>query len=84
MLLVTFQESRKDAQPLADIRLFPGITVTGEIGAVYRIELQESVGGRWQRLRLVALSKPAEEFFDYTAGGRSGFYPATLGTQRND
>lgn len=74
--LVTFKESRKDVQPLAEIRLVPGITVNGEIGAVYRIEFQESVGGPWQLLRMVALSKPTEEFFDYSAGGRSRFYRA--------
>lgn len=59
-----------------EIRLVPGITVNGEIGAVCRIEFQESVGGPWQLLRMVALSKPTEEFFDYSVGGRSRFYRA--------
>ncbi|HAB17516.1 MAG TPA: hypothetical protein PLX89_07500 [Verrucomicrobiota bacterium] len=75
--LVTFPESEVSPPPQMAIRLIPGITVSGEIGGIYRIEFQEDVNDSWQLLRLVVLSRPDEEFFDYEARGRSRFYRVT-------
>lgn len=73
--LVTFQESRKDTAPQMGIRVVPGITVTGEVGGVYRIEYKDSLpGAGWQLLRVIVLAQPVEEFFDYEARGQERVY----------
>jgi len=73
--LVTFAESRKDTVPEMRVRAVPGITVSGEVGGVYRMEYKDGLpGGEWKLLRLVALAAPEEEFFDYEARGRERYY----------
>lgn len=73
--MVVFKESQKNTPAELGIRAVPGITVTGEVGGVYRIEYKEALAGStWQLLRVVALAQPVQEFYDYEARGNSRYY----------
>lgn len=76
--LMTFRESRMHAAPEMAIPLVPAITVRGEVGAVYRIEFQDSAGEPRQLLRLVVLSKTVEEFLGDESAAHSRIYRAVL------
>lgn len=73
--MVVFKQSQKNTPAQLGIRVVPGITVTGEVGGVYRIEFKEALpGSTWQLLRVVALAQPVQEFYDYEARGNTRYY----------
>ncbi|HRI15453.1 MAG TPA: laminin B domain-containing protein, partial [Verrucomicrobiota bacterium] len=74
VLLAPVQEG--PTTPTVGVAMYAGLTVQGEVGARYRIDTTERLGGEWARVTEIVL--PASSFFwlDPSSAAERRFYRA--------
>lgn len=61
-----------------ELKLYPGVTITGTPGRTFRVEAASAVAGPWSSAALVTLSEPSQVWIDKDSVSGRKFYRAVL------